>query len=82
MSTRSEEGVMDVVTRQFGRRLRDLRLKRGPSQESLAHLANLDRSYIGGVERGERNISLRNIAKIADALEISIEDFFADVRGS
>jgi transcriptional regulator with XRE-family HTH domain len=53
----------------FGRRLRQLRLNAGLSQEELADKAGLDRSYVGGVERGERNISLENICKIAAALE-------------
>jgi transcriptional regulator with XRE-family HTH domain len=55
----------------FGRRLRTLRQERALSQEGLAHLVGLDRSYIGGVERGERNISLENICLIARGLKIS-----------
>lgn len=54
----------------FGQRVRDLRGERGISQEQLAHTAGIDRSYLGGVERGERNIALRNIMKIAGALEV------------
>jgi transcriptional regulator with XRE-family HTH domain len=49
----------------FGRRVRQLRLKRGPSQEKLAELANLHRNYVGGLERGERNVSLLNTVKLA-----------------
>lgn len=64
------------IRKQFGERLRHLRSMRGLSQEDLAHLCNLDRSYVGGVERGQRNISLLNIKKIADALSISPRDFF------
>jgi transcriptional regulator with XRE-family HTH domain len=52
----------------FGKRVRELRLVREMSQEELADLAEIDRSYLGGVERGERNISLVNINKIAAAL--------------
>lgn len=52
----------------FGRRLRELRKRAALSQEALAHEAGLDRSYVGGVERGEYNISLLNICLLADAL--------------
>jgi transcriptional regulator with XRE-family HTH domain len=55
----------------FGARLRAVRKQKGFSQEGLALACGLDRTYIGGVERGERNISLINIQKIADALGIS-----------
>ena len=60
----------------FGKRLRKLRQAKGFSQESLAHACGLDRTYIGGVERGERNISLLNMHKIALALEMSPREFF------
>ena len=58
----------------FGCNLREIRKGAGFSQESLALVCGLDRTYIGGVERGERNISLININKIAKALGISIKD--------
>jgi transcriptional regulator with XRE-family HTH domain len=54
----------------FGKRLRAIRKERALSQEGLAHLVGLDRSYIGGVERGERNISLENICLIARSLKL------------
>jgi transcriptional regulator with XRE-family HTH domain len=61
------------IKRNFGQRLRDIRKKNGLSQETLALMCGLDRTYIGGVERGERNISLVNIYKIARALKIKPE---------
>ena len=60
----------------FGKRVRELRKERSFSQETLAALAGLDRTYMGGVERGERNVSLLNIGRIADALEVPISDLF------
>lgn len=64
----------------FGNRVRELRKSRGLSQESLANLAGLDRSYIGGVERGDRNISLNNIQKLSKALNINIAELFKDIN--
>ena len=61
----------------FGRNVRRLREERGHSQEELADLCNLDRTYIGGVERGERNVSLVNIIRIASGLKIPAAELFA-----
>jgi transcriptional regulator with XRE-family HTH domain len=58
------------VKKRFGRNLRRLRQARGWSQEALALESNLNRTYIGSVERGERNISLINIHRVAAALSI------------
>lgn len=54
----------------FGKRVRTLRLERRLSQEKLAELADLRRNYVGGVERGERNVSLINIVKLAHGLSV------------
>jgi transcriptional regulator with XRE-family HTH domain len=59
-----------AIREAFGKRLRELRQKANLSQEELADLAGLDRSYIGGVERGQRNVSLVNIHRIAQALKM------------
>jgi transcriptional regulator with XRE-family HTH domain len=60
----------------FGGRVREERLKLGLSQEALAARAGVHRTYIGMIERAEKNITLENIEKIAKALNISIADFF------
>ncbi len=66
----------DAIKLEFGQSVRDIRVKKGLSQEGLAEMCELDRSYIGGVERGERNISLINIRRIADGLGISPRELF------
>jgi transcriptional regulator with XRE-family HTH domain len=66
----------DRAKRDFGKALRRLRTCAGLTQESLAAACGLDRTYVGGVERGERNIALVNIHKLASALGVSPEAFF------
>ena len=56
----------------FGRRIRELRMERRLSQEKLAELAGLHRNYVGGIERGERNVALLNIVKLAQALNVRV----------
>ena len=68
----------DDVKITFGQRVRALRKRAGLSQEQLALKCGLDRTYIGGVERGERNISIVNIEKIARAIDLSPKDLFED----
>lgn len=58
--------------KKVGLNIRQSRKEKGMSQESLALAADLDRSYVGGVERGERNIAVVNLKKIADALKVSV----------
>lgn len=60
----------------FGRKVRDERMKLGLSQEELASRAGVHRTYIGMIERAEKNITLENIEKIAKALGIKISDCF------
>jgi transcriptional regulator with XRE-family HTH domain len=62
----------------FGNKIRDLRILKGYTQEALADKAELHRTYIGMIERGEKNITLLNIAKIAKALNLSIKSLFDD----
>ena len=61
----------DILER-FGQRVRELRAERGWSQDRFAHECGLDRTYMGGIERGERNLALRNIERIANALGVTI----------
>lgn len=61
----------------FGEAVRATRLEQGISQEALADLAGLDRSYLGGIERGEHNVALINITKVAVALNLSIAELMA-----
>jgi len=68
---------MKMIEKQFGQRVRKLRLARKVSQEQLAFKASMHRTYLGGIERGERNPSLKNIAAIADALGITLSALFS-----
>lgn len=63
----------------FGKTLREKRLANGLSQEGLAELANLHFTYVSSVERGERNISLENMAKLAKALKCHIKDLVSNI---
>lgn len=67
---------------EFGKVVRDFRREKGLSQEALADIAGLHRTYIGMIERAEKNITLLNIEKIANALEIDISNFFDSKNGN
>ncbi|MFI3277414.1 MAG: helix-turn-helix transcriptional regulator [Rikenellaceae bacterium] len=70
----------ETILKTFGNNVREQRLLNKVSQEELAFNANLDRTYIGGVERGERNVSLHNISKIAKALNIEISTLLKNIN--
>lgn len=72
----------DEVLGEFGRRIRRTRLKAGLSQEELAHRVGLHRTYIGSIERGERNIGLLNIAALATVLQVDASTFVTGLRRS
>lgn len=65
---------------EFGARIRDLRRARGLTQERLAERAGRDRSYVGGVERGERNPTLDVIHSLAEGLDVEMAELFATGR--
>jgi transcriptional regulator with XRE-family HTH domain len=67
---------VDIAIR-FGSRVRQLRKTVGLSQEAFADRCGLDRTYVGGIERGERNVAIRNIERIAKGLEISIAELMS-----
>ena len=64
------------VNKLFALKVRELRLQNKMSQENLAHCAGLDRTYLQSIEKGDRNVSLETIYKLAVALKIEIKDFF------
>lgn len=66
--------MSNILLKKFGKRVREERLKLDISQERLAELAKVHRTYIGMIERGEKNITLTNIEKIANALKIKISN--------
>ncbi len=69
-----------VVT--FGRTVREIRKAKGLSQESFAHASGVDRSYMGHIERGQKNITLSKIYQIADGLGMTVVELFQAVQAS
>lgn len=65
-----------TLLKTFGLKVQQIRKELGLSQEELAYRAGVHRTYIGMIERAERNITLTNIKKIADALQVEIKDLF------
>lgn len=65
-----------MLTEKLGQRIKSLRTEKGLSQEKFALLIDMDRTYYASVESGKRNISINNIEKIANGLNISLEELF------
>lgn len=65
-----------MITNDFGNRIKELRNKTGLSQEKFALQIGMDRTYYASVEAGRRNISICNIKKIADGLNVSLSELF------
>lgn len=78
VASRGMSRTPDILQR-FGVRLRALRQQAELSQEALADICELDRTYISGIERGHRNVSLRNIAVIARALDLTLSELLEGV---
>ncbi|MCE2719974.1 MAG: helix-turn-helix domain-containing protein [Dolichospermum sp.] len=70
--------MKETILIKFGHKIRQERLKQNLSQEELAEKANLHRTYIGMIERAEKNITLINIEKISNALGVSISELFRE----
>ena len=68
----------DILVR-FGERVRELRKKRSLSQEAFAVKCGMDRTCMGGIERGERNVALRNIERIAETLDLTVAQLMRGV---
>jgi len=68
---------IDIRVR-IGLRIKQLRANAGLTQDQLAYAINLSRSYLAEVETGKRNISIVNLERICDGLQVSLADFFAD----
>jgi len=64
------------IKKKFGKKIKELRLEKGLSQEAFAHLANIDRTYISSIEKGERNVSIVIVERIAKALSEKISNLF------
>ncbi len=70
---------MEDIRVRFGKAIRHKRHKLGVSQEAFADMCGMDRTYLGGIERGERNVALVNIEKIAKTLRLTMAELFRGV---
>ncbi|KPU42767.1 anaerobic benzoate catabolism transcriptional regulator [Oxobacter pfennigii] len=73
---------MNDIVKLVGERIRNLRNERNWSQEELAHRANMHRSHLGEIERGETSVTVESIAKIAGAFEMTLEEVFKHLQPS
>ena len=76
MMPETKPSATDAARAAFGRRVRELRAQRGLSQERLAEVSGLHRTYVSSLERGQRNVSLENIHRLAAALDVHVADLF------
>ena len=74
MAKRSPIHAGDPVLVSIGRAIRELRAERGLSQEGMAYDAGVDRSYMGGIERGEHNLTVMNLHRICQSLEVTMSE--------
>lgn len=70
------EELKKNIKQLFGQRVREIRRAKGISQEDLAQLAELNRTYISRIERGERNVSIETVARLATALGVELPELF------
>ena len=71
--------VLSAVHAKFGKRIKELRSEYKMTQEDLAFKVGVDRSYMGFLERGEKNPTLKNIAKIAEVLKVTLSELFRSI---
>ena len=72
--------MRDKQLADFGKAIRALRKEKGLSQEAFADLAGIDRSYMGHIERGEKNVTLTKIYQISNALELTVAEVFNRIK--
>lgn len=72
--------MTDSLAKKLGKQVRVLRKEQGYSQESFAYKLKLHRTYIGSIERGEKNITLKNLEKVAQCLGVKISDLFLYIK--
>lgn len=70
--------INDQRLTQLGKKIKELRKTKGYTQETLAHECGIDRSYVGAIERGERNVGILTLSKIAERLSVELTDLLTD----
>ena len=77
---KNTDAMDDDILKRFGLTIKRLREKKGISQEKLGEISDLHRTYIGMIERAEKNVTLKSIEKLAKALEMEISDIFVEME--